>query len=95
VANNSHVVSNAEPYSLVGGNPAKFIKYRFEPEQIEKLLQIQWWNWDDVKINEYTQLLCNVDIDNFINSALESQMQTTTQQETQNPESKCINQLIN
>ena len=95
VANNSHVVSNAEPYSLVGGNPAKFIKYRFKPEQIEKLLQIQWWNWDDVKINEYAPLLCNVDIDNFINSALESQMQTTTQQETQNPESKCINQLIN
>lgn len=95
VANNSHVVSNAKPYSLIGGNPAKFIKYRFKPEQIEKLLQIQWWNWDDVKINEYAPLLCNVDIDNFINSALESQMQTTTQQETQNPESKCINQLIN
>jgi acetyltransferase-like isoleucine patch superfamily enzyme len=41
IANNSHVVKNAEPYSLIGGNPAKFIKLRFSPEQIEKLLQIQ------------------------------------------------------
>jgi acetyltransferase-like isoleucine patch superfamily enzyme len=72
VANNSHVVSNAEPYSLVGGNPAKFIKYRFKPEQIEKLLQIKWWNWDDVKINEYASLLCDSDIDKFINLALEN-----------------------
>ena len=72
VANNSHVVSNAEPYSLVGGNPARFIKYRFKPEQIEKLLQIKWWNWDDVKINEYASLLCDSDIDKFINLALEN-----------------------
>ena len=35
IANNSHVVKNIEPYSLVGGNPAKFIKYRFSPQQIE------------------------------------------------------------
>ena len=72
VANNSHVVSNAEPYSLVGGNPAKFVKYRFKPEQIEKLLQIKCWNWDDVKINEYASLLCDSDIDKFINLALEN-----------------------
>ena len=29
IANGSHVVKNVEPYSLVGGNPAKLIKYRF------------------------------------------------------------------
>lgn len=34
IANNSHVVKNVEPYSLVGGNPAKIIRYRFTPEQI-------------------------------------------------------------
>ena len=38
IANNSHVVKNVEPYSLVGGNPAKLIKYRFTQEQIQKLL---------------------------------------------------------
>ena len=70
IANNSHVVKNIEPYSLVGGNPAKFIKYRFNPEQIEKLLEIKWWYWDDEKINKFTYLLCNNNIDNFIKSAL-------------------------
>ena len=70
IANNSHVVKNAEPYSLIGGNPAKFIKYRFTSEQIKKLLEIKWWNWDDSKINEYSPLLCNTDIDQFINAAL-------------------------
>ena len=69
IANNSHVVKNAEPYSLVGGNPAKLIKYRFARESIEKLLEIKWWNWDDTKINKFTPLLCSQNIDDFIKSA--------------------------
>lgn len=73
IANNSHVVKNVEPYSLVGGNPAKLIKYRFSQEQIEKLLQIKWWYWDDNKINKVTPLLCNNDIDEFIKLAFEIQ----------------------
>ena len=60
-----------EPYSLVGGNPSKLIKYRFSPDQIEKLLQIKWWYWDDNKINNFTSLLCNNNIDVFIKLALE------------------------
>jgi acetyltransferase-like isoleucine patch superfamily enzyme len=70
IANNSHVVKNIEPYSLVGGNPAKLIKYRFTHEQIKKLLEIKWWNWDDIKINEFSPLLCNNNIDEFIKSVL-------------------------
>jgi acetyltransferase-like isoleucine patch superfamily enzyme len=69
IANNSHVVKNVEPYSLIGGNPAKLIKYRFTPEQIEKLLEIKWWYWDDNKINNLAPLLCNNNIDEFIKSA--------------------------
>ena len=71
IANNSHVVKNIEPYSLVGGNPAKLIKYRFSEQQIEKLLQIKWWYWDDAKINKFTPILCNNNIDEFIKSAFE------------------------
>jgi acetyltransferase-like isoleucine patch superfamily enzyme len=71
IANKSHVVKNVEPYSLVGGNPAKLIKYRFTQEQIEKLLEIKWWYWDDEKINKFTPLLCNNNINEFIASAFE------------------------
>jgi acetyltransferase-like isoleucine patch superfamily enzyme len=70
IANNSHVIKNVEPYSLVGGNPAKFIKYRFTQEQIKKLLEINWWNWEDDKINKFIPLLCNNNIDEFINSVV-------------------------
>jgi acetyltransferase-like isoleucine patch superfamily enzyme len=75
IARNSHVVKNIEPYSIVGGNPAKFIKFRFSNEQIEKLLKIKWWFWDDEKINNFTPLLCNTDIDNFIKTALNEELQ--------------------
>ena len=70
IANNSHVVKNIEPYSLVGGNPAKLIKYRFTAEQIEKLLEIKWWNRDDIKINKLVPLMCNSNIDEFIKAAI-------------------------
>ncbi len=70
IANNSHVVKDVEPYSITGGNPAKFIKYRFTKEQIEKLLQIKWWFWEDSKINTFSPLLCSDNIDNFINAAM-------------------------
>jgi acetyltransferase-like isoleucine patch superfamily enzyme len=70
IANNSHVVKNIEPYSLIGGNPAKLIKYRFTEEQIKKLLEIKWWYWDDEKINKFTPLLCNNNIDEFIKLAV-------------------------
>jgi acetyltransferase-like isoleucine patch superfamily enzyme len=67
IAANSHVVKDVEPYSITGGNPAKTIKYRFTSEQIQKLLKIKWWDWDNDKINENINLLCSSNIDNFIN----------------------------
>ena len=40
------VTKDVPPYAVVGGVPAKVIKYRFNSEIIEKLEAIQWWNWD-------------------------------------------------
>ena len=66
IACNSHAVKDVEPYSIDGGNPAKFIKYRFTQEQIECLLKIQWWKWSPEKINEHVHLLNNDKINEFI-----------------------------
>jgi len=52
VGTNSTVTKNVEPYTVVGGNPAKEIKKRFTREQINILLQMKWWNWDLEKISE-------------------------------------------
>ena len=71
IAKNSHVVKNVDPYSIVGCNPSKLIKYMFSPDQIEQLLNIKWWCWDEEKINKYTPLLCNDNIDEFIKSAID------------------------
>lgn len=50
IATGSVVTKDVEPYAIVGGNPNKKIKNRFSEQTIEKLLQIQWWNWDIEKI---------------------------------------------
>lgn len=70
IAANSHVVKSVEPYSIVGGNPAKHIKYRFSPEQIKNLLEIKWWDWSECRINKYMDLMLSNDIDKFIKTAL-------------------------
>jgi len=70
IAANSHIIKDIKPYSLVGRNPGKHIKYRFTEKQIEALLKIEWWYWDDDKINKYVPLLCNNNIDNFIDSCI-------------------------
>ncbi len=40
------VTKDVEPYSIVGGVPAKIIKYRFTQDQIEFLLNFKWWDKD-------------------------------------------------
>ena len=37
-------------HEVVGGNPARHIKYRFTETQIQKLLEIRWWDWPVKKV---------------------------------------------
>lgn len=46
----SVVTKDVEPYSIVGGVPARHIKYRFEKEIREKLLTSKWWDFDEDKL---------------------------------------------
>ncbi|MYL36432.1 CatB-related O-acetyltransferase [Halobacillus litoralis] len=45
IAASAVVNKDVEPYSIVGGIPAKHIKYRFDESMRERLLQLQWWNY--------------------------------------------------
>lgn len=66
IATNSTVVNDVEPYSIVGGNPAKEIKKRFTEVEISKLLKLQWWNWDINKITKNIQNLTDNRLENLI-----------------------------
>jgi virginiamycin A acetyltransferase len=66
IAANAVVTKNVEPYTIVGGNPAKILKKRFSDEAISKLLLIQWWNWDIDRIKDNLDLILSDDIELFI-----------------------------
>ena len=51
IASKSVVTKDVPDYTIVGGNPAKVIKYRFDQKTIKALLEIAWWNWSEEKIN--------------------------------------------
>lgn len=55
VAANSTVTKDVPPYAIVAGNPARVIKYRFDPDTIERLQRIQWWYWDEKTIKERSE----------------------------------------
>lgn len=57
VAAQSVVVKDVEPYTIVGGNPAKVIKNRFSPLHCQRLLEIKWWDRSDEDINKIVPLL--------------------------------------
>ncbi|MCP4710347.1 MAG: CatB-related O-acetyltransferase, partial [Planctomycetes bacterium] len=62
------VNKDVPPYAIVGGVPAKVIKYRFQPEQIESLRQIRWWDFElEFLLNNLDWILTlNEDADKFI-----------------------------
>lgn len=66
----SVVTKDVPPYTIVAGNPAKIIKYRFSDEIIGDLLEVEWWNWpyEIIKKNMYL-FQTNVDTD-IINELL-------------------------
>lgn len=52
------VTRDVEPYTIVGGNPARPIRKRFADEDIEKLLEMAWWDWSVEAIRDAMPLLC-------------------------------------
>lgn len=68
VAMGSVVTKDVPPYAIVGGVPAKIIRYRFSENDIKKLLDFEWWNQNDSWLKENYKKFHNIeDFINFIN----------------------------
>ncbi len=77
IGTNSFVTKDIEPYTIVGGNPAKEIRKRFDAETIQLLLDLKWWDWSVEKITNNLELITNGKID-----ALKQQSATTFKKNT-------------
>lgn len=61
IGGGSVVTKDVGPYEIWAGNPARFIRKRFDDETISKLEKIQWWNFEDTELTKIGSLMTNVD----------------------------------
>lgn len=69
IAANAHVIKNVSPYEIVGGNPARHIKFRFSDSIIEQLQKVKWWDLEDAiiaKINKDLTVIANLENVDFL-----------------------------
>lgn len=64
IAAGAVVTKDVKPYEIVGGVPAKHIKFRFSEDTINKLLEIKWWNFNDKELKDVEKMF--FDIEGFL-----------------------------
>ena len=72
VSSRAVVVSDVPPYAVVGGNPAKIIKRRFEPEVVALLNEIAWWDWPIGKVTRHLDKIVSGDVEALRKCAAEA-----------------------
>jgi chloramphenicol O-acetyltransferase type B len=63
------VGSDVPAYAVAAGNPARVVRMRFDDDIVERLLAVQWWNWDEAKIEAFIPLLLQDDVRAFLEAA--------------------------
>jgi len=63
IGTNALVTKNVEPYTIVGGNPAKMIRKRFDDKAVAFLMQLAWWDWPMDKIADNLDAISNGDLE--------------------------------
>jgi virginiamycin A acetyltransferase len=51
------VAGDVPPYGVVAGNPARLLRMRFEPADVERLLRAAWWDWPVELVTEHARLI--------------------------------------
>ena len=62
VAMGAVVTEDVPPYAVVGGCPAKIIKFRFSQSEIERLLQSEWWNKSERWLSDHACDFADIDV---------------------------------
>lgn len=60
------VTKDVEPYTIVGGVPAKLLKRRFTPEQGKALMEVAWWDWSHDLLKSALHDIRHLDVDAFL-----------------------------
>jgi carbonic anhydrase/acetyltransferase-like protein (isoleucine patch superfamily) len=60
------VGKDVPPYAIAVGNPVRVVRLRFQPEMVEKLLALRWWDWPDERIRRAAGMLQSPDIERFV-----------------------------
>lgn len=66
VAAGAVVTADVPPYAIVGGVPAKLIRYRFSADAIRRLQAVQWWRWDEPRLRSAQPWFAQPDINAFL-----------------------------